>query len=267
MICFAAITPHNPVLLPSIGKDNLEQAQATTKGLYKLADSFQNAEPEQVLVISPHGPINEYLFTINANTAYPADLEEFGDFSAKYQWPAALDLAAGIDNELINEAKLLALSTEKLDYGTLVPLLLLNVDEKNYPILPLYYSGLDQKQHFDFGQRLSQVLQNSSKRIAIIASGDMAHTHTQDAPAGFSPKAGKFDRKLIEAIKNKNSGAILKMDPDISCEVKDCGLKSFLILLGILSGLNYEPKVLSYEAPFGVGFGVIDMGVEVRSEK
>jgi MEMO1 family protein len=47
---------------------------------------------------------------------------------------------------------------------------------------------------------------------------------------------------------------LLRIDPELTAQAGECGLKSMLILAGILSGINLEPKILSYEAPFGVGY-------------
>ena len=43
-------------------------------------------------------------------------------------------------------------------------------------------------------------------------------------------------------------------------EAGECGLRSFSFLLGILeeSGLDWQPEILSYEGPFGVGYLVIN---------
>ena len=47
------------------------------------------------------------------------------------------------------------------------------------------------------------------------------------------------------------------MKHDLIAEAGECGLKSIVILLGILDGINYKPRLLSYEGPFGVGYLVM----------
>ena len=44
------------------------------------------------------------------------------------------------------------------------------------------------------------------------------------------------------------------MDERLVSVAGECGLRSILILLGILSGNKIKPEVLSYEGPFGVGY-------------
>jgi len=44
------------------------------------------------------------------------------------------------------------------------------------------------------------------------------------------------------------------MNEKLISDAGECGLKSIAILLGILEGIKYEPQILSYEGPFGVGY-------------
>jgi len=58
-------------------------------------------------------------------------------------------------------------------------------------------------------------------------------------------------------LKNK-ARDILDIDQDLVAGAGECGLKSILILLGIMDGIKHDPKLLSYEYPFGVGYMVMD---------
>ncbi|MBI4779275.1 MEMO1 family protein, partial [Candidatus Falkowbacteria bacterium] len=117
-----------------------------------------------------------------------------------------------------------------------------------------YYSGLDLAAHYDFGKMIKSKLLNSNVRVAVIASGDLSHRLSKNAPAGYSPKGKKFDKKLIDNLLEKQTNEIIKLKPELIAEAGECGLKSIVILLGILDGMKYEPRLLSYESPFGVGY-------------
>ena len=45
------------------------------------------------------------------------------------------------------------------------------------------------------------------------------------------------------------------MDPVMVNEGGECGLRSIIIAMGSLDGYNISSQVLSYEGPFGVGYG------------
>jgi AmmeMemoRadiSam system protein A len=47
----------------------------------------------------------------------------------------------------------------------------------------------------------------------------------------------------------------------------ECGHGSFTILAGILDGTAVKPEVLSHEAPFGVGYGVVTYAVEGKDDR
>ncbi len=96
-------------------------------------------------------------------------------------------------------------------------------------------------------------------KVALIASGDLSHVLKEDGPYGFNPDGPKFDRALIKALKEKDVETILKLD-DLYPEAGECGLRSICFMLGILDAakINWQAKVLSYEGPFGVGYGVVN---------
>ena len=53
----------------------------------------------------------------------------------------------------------------------------------------------------------------------------------------------------------------LTMDPALCDRAAECGLRSFQIMAGALDGLAVSSTLLSYEGPFGVGYGVATFAV------
>ena len=260
-IKFAAITPHPPLLIPSIGKDNLDRLKNTQNAFNKLSDELIKAQVDTILIISPHGKALESTFILNQNTEYAANFEEFGDFSSKMAWPGNLGLAQMIKATLKNKNTLHFLTEKTIDHGAAVPLFLLTEKLKDVSIIPINISGLDNKKHFEFGQEIQTALLDSAHRVGIIASGDLSHRLSPDAPAGFSPRGAKFDNKLIRLLKKQQTQDILDLPEDLIEDAEQCGLKSILILLGALDGLKYTPQVLAYESPFGVGYLTMDFNL------
>ena len=261
-INFAAITPHPPLLIPSIGKENLDRLKDTQNAFKKLSEELVKARINTILIISPHGQILEDTFSINQRPHYTANFEEFGDFAAQPTWPGNLGLAQEIKAKLETKNILQLYSEENIDYGAAVPLFLLTADMPDIKIIPLSYSELDNQHHFDFGRLIQPILDSAQERVAIIASGDLSHRLSKNAPAGFSARSAKFDNKLIELLSNKKTQDILNLSEDLIEEVAECGLKSILILLGILDNKKYSPQVLSYESPFGVGY--LNMNFKIK---
>jgi AmmeMemoRadiSam system protein B len=254
MLTFSAITPHPPILIPSIGKENLGLIKKTVKAMKKLEEELYASQPEVIVIISPHGPILAESFSVSQAKKYHSTLEQFGDFTTKLEFRADSELIYKIKENLETKIPLVLISQEELDHGASVPLFYLTQHLKDIAIVPIGYSLLNFQKHFEFGQSLKEEIIKTNKRIAIIASGDLSHRLTQDAPAGFSPQGKIFDQTLIDLIKRKDVKTILNLDSNFIEEAGECGLRSIIILFGLLQKINYQPKILSYEGPFGVGY-------------
>lgn len=253
-LVFSAIAPHPPLLIPAIGKDNLVRVQKTVEAMKQLEQELYAAKPDTILIISPHGLILPDAFVINFNPFYESHLEEFGDFTTKLNFKPDTLLVNNLKESLANKFPLVVTSEPHLDHGAVVPLYYLTAHLPNFTILPLGYSFLPLKTHYEFGKAIQEEIVATNKRVAVVASGDLSHRLTPDAPAGHSPRGKEFDEKIIELIANKNVVSILNLDPKFIEEAGECGLRSLVILLGILDKMNYSPQLFSYEGPFGVGY-------------
>jgi AmmeMemoRadiSam system protein B len=259
MLVFSAIVPHPPILIPNVGKEHLAELDKTIRAFNILEDELNKAKPDTIIIISPHGELNIDAFNINTHQHYISRFEQFGDFSTENKFKADLQFINELKEE--NETKLPVqlISDPQLDHGAGVPLYYLTRKDKSRRIVPISYSYLPYRKHIEFGETIKNAAYNLDKRYAIIASGDLSHRLAPDAPAGFSPKAKEFDKKLIQLLKKKNIEQILNMDPAIIEDAGECGLRSILILLGAIKNMNFEFEMLSYEAPFGVGY-LVAMG-------
>jgi len=194
-IVFAAISPHPPIILPSVGSpEDRAQIKKTIEALEKLGKKIKEIKPDKIIVSAPHP-----------------------------------------------------------DWGFNVPLYFLAKDFKEE--IKTYLIELESPQfYFEEGKKVYKELEKT-KKYALIASGDLSHCLKADGPYGFNPDGPKFDKALIEALKKKDIEKILKLD-DLYPEAGECGLRSFCFLLGILeaSGIDWQPEILAYEGPFGVGY-------------
>ena len=70
MLVFAGISPHPPLLIPEIGKENLKFVNKTTGALKKLAEELYSTHPETIVIISPHGPMMADAFVFNLSPKF-----------------------------------------------------------------------------------------------------------------------------------------------------------------------------------------------------
>lgn len=255
MLCFAAFTPHSPLLIDSVGRENKKQVLQTLHALQELSDELYASFPEVILVISSHNTIHTQAFSANLHDTYTISFQEFGDLSTHKTVKPDLELITAIQREARRqEIPFLLTSQETLDYGTGVPLLLLCQDRLHPSIVPVSYSGMDRKAHMAFGRLLQEVIKKSPKRIAVVASGDLAHCLNSDAPMGFRKEGEQFDQMVLHATQELSLSTLLSFDEAILEQAAECSFRPLLILFGLLERMNIRPEIRSYEFPFGVGY-------------
>lgn len=256
MIVFSAITPHPPILIPTVGKENLQFVEKTSLSMEKLSHDLYASKPDIIIIISPHGTMHPDAFTLNMSPQFEINFKDFGDLSTKLTLQGDISHIHHYKEILESHTPIVLINKPELDHGVGVPLyfLMKGLDKSHVKIVPVSYSFLDFESHYKFGMDLQSDMINDTKRIAIIASGDLSHRLTKDAPAGYSHWAKKFDETIVEKIRKKDSKGILKLDTDFVEEAGECGLRSIIILLGMLNSMEYTPEIYSYEGPFGVGY-------------
>lgn len=255
-IVFSAIVSHTPVLLERVGKGNRERLAATVESYAALERLLYAASPETLAVISPHGEIMPEAFGVGMADRFTARFEAFGDFSVQPSWRADAKTAQDVraSDESQRQSPPLALVTQPLmDHGVAVPAVLLTAHLPRVALLPLHVAGLPATSHWRFGQSLGQFFRSAARRIAVVASADLSHRLSEDAPAGFSPQAAAFDRQLLESIRRADAAAVVNLDEALVQAVACCGHLPIVTLLGVLDGMVATPTVMSYEGPFGVG--------------
>jgi len=263
MLVFAAFTPHSPLLLPNIGKENLQKLTQTTEAMQKLAEDLYSARPDTIIIISGHSKAYPNAFAINLHDTFKVDLSALGDLVDQENFYPDLSLIDSIQRQLrLDQVPFTLHPEETLDHGSAVPLLLLTEQIKNFKVIPISISDLLPKEHFGFGQALKEQILHSSRRVAVIASGDLSHTLTNESPAGFNANGAKFDKKIQELVTENNAAGLIKMKPEIVKDAAQCGYRALLILFGILDKLSFKTDILSYEAPLGVGYLAVNFELD-----
>ncbi|MFZ5366593.1 MAG: hypothetical protein ACOZBZ_04965 [Patescibacteria group bacterium] len=229
MMVFACISPHPPIILPSVGsEEDRKKVKKTITSLEKLGKQLAKVKPDCLVISSPHPDwgINVPLYFLSSKLKMKNEKLQFK--IQNYSYP-----------------------NYKLPITNFYPTV--------YPVLTTLDSP---RQHFDWGKRIIKSLPRA-KRGAWIASGDMSHCLKEDGPYGFNPAGPVFDKKFMELLKKKDIPGILNLDSELVEGAGECGLRSFCMLLGALeaSRITWEPKILSYEYPFGVGYLVADIRI------
>ena len=106
------------------------------------------------------------------------------------------------------------------------------------------------------GEAIAAAAHAFHRRIAIVASGDMSHRLTPNAPCGFHPQAHQFDETFIRLIRDGDYHEIGNIDPELRELAAEDAVDSTLVAAAAVDWRTTGHKVLNYEGPFGVGYGV-----------
>lgn len=255
-LIFAAIVPHSPALLERVGKRHRRRLAATLASIRCLEQTLYAAQPETLVVVSPHGPLAADDFSCNLADRLQTSFSAFGDFSPSPAWRGdpvtAQQLRAANETGVLGPP--LALRADAMvDYGVSVPLVHLTRHLPKLAVLPVSVSARSAAEHWQFGSFLGEQFRQSPRRIAVVASADLSHGISAKSPAGFTPRGAAFDRTILEIIRRGDFPALVSLPPDFVSSASACGFLPIVTLLGLLDGMNIQPEVLSYEGPLGVG--------------
>lgn len=247
-------------MVPEVGGDSIAEVNKSIGAMAELTERLIASGAETAIIISPHAPLEP-----NAFVAYDGP-QLYADF-ANFRAPTAT-VHAPLDDELLNEITRAAAQQEfvvmriggyDLDHGTAVPLYFLQRNGWQGNVVALGYSFLTNEEHLRFGQCIRKAIEKLGRPVAFIASGDLSHRLKPGAPAGFDSNAHIFDEEIVEAIHRGNLNRIVEVDQETRRLAGECGYRSILVALGVAAESASSCEVISYEAPFGVGYLVAQL--------
>ncbi|HYW73022.1 MAG TPA: AmmeMemoRadiSam system protein A [Pyrinomonadaceae bacterium] len=259
-LVFVGIAPHPPIMVPEVGRDAIAEVRASIEGMAELTRRVIASGAETVVTISPHAPLEREAFI-----AYDGP-QLHGDF-ANFRAPAAT-INAELDDALLHEITRTAANEHllvmrirgfDLDHGTAVPLYFLRRNGWSGKVVSLGYNFLSNEAHVRFGNCVREAIQKTGRRTAFVASGDLSHRLKPEAPAGYSPQAYLFDDQVVDAVHNCAPDRIVEIDQELRRAAGECGYRSMLVAIGAAAEQTSNCEVISYEAPFGVGYLVAQL--------
>ncbi len=249
---WSALMPHPPVLIPEVGRGRENEAIKTLNGLAELTRNL--SKPDLILLLSPHQAYFPGALCVNTGEFYHGSFAMFGadvSINANSSSENAKILCDYLGNSGV---KIFAASSSDItrDQGSMVPLYFLRQAWGDLPeIIIASPIGLTPEKAFAMGQALANF--QSEKTWALLASGDLSHRLTPDAPAGYEPEyAAKFESAVEEALRNNSPECIYALDAKTLDRAGECGLRSVMTMLGLSAG--NEIRIFSHEFPFGVGY-------------
>jgi AmmeMemoRadiSam system protein A len=255
-IVAGALVAHPPILLPEVGGLESGRVRATAQAIVELDGMLSAVAADLVVVISPHSPSSMTSLPVRHTAHAAGDLRRFRAPQVRVEADVDAEIATALVAEAEHAGFTLSWAEDsELDHGIVVPLYSLPKTMANKRCVFLGVSGWPLHRFVDFGAWLPHILR--ARSAILIASGDLSHRLTPEAPYGFRPEGQAFDRLVIDALRSHDWERIEAMDPDFIEEAGECGLRPLAILLGAARAAGLASQVLSYEGPFGVGYPVV----------
>lgn len=266
------LLPHPPVIVPAVGKGRELEALQTIAALGKVSEISAAMQPETIVLISPHAPVfHDFVFfyePIDGSKVLGGSLQQFGD-NTHYSWKWDRELQENILRALAQKnipagtqtAELLRQYhyTATLDHGTLVPLYYLSKIYKSFRLIVLASADIPSAQLLQLGRIIREESEHIGRRTLLIASGDLSHKVNAESPYGAVPEGAEFDARIKAFLASGDLPGISSIDTKLRERAAECGYRSILTLCGALETLTVQTEMLSYEAPFGIGYAVASL--------
>ena len=254
-ITLSALMCHAPIVIPQIGQQMSRKCSNSTLAMRKICEKITKINPEVVVVISPHSPRVDKDFSFYDRQTVTGNFDKFGHPEVTFSFSVDTDTC----KKIVETSAALPISYDTitmdhlLDHGAAVPLFFLDEAGWQGPIVVL---GLAQtpstKGNLALGELLKTVA--AAKDTVIIASGDMSHRLTAEAPCGFHPQAQSFDDYVHKRLAEQSYRQLLTIDEQLRLVAAEDVIDSLQIALEASEFRTDGADVLSYEGPFGVGY-------------
>ena len=265
MIISAYMVPHPPVAVHEIGKGEEHQIQQTIDAYEKAGEMIAADHPDTIVITSPHAVMYRDWFNVSSGHHAYGDFGQFRCSGVSFDETYDEEFVHVL-NDLSRQEHFPA-GTEydrepMLDHGTMVPLYFMEHHVKHIPIVRIGLSGLPLREHYRMGMLIRQVSDVLNRRVTFVASGDLSHCQKADGPYGFHEEGPVYDEKIMKTMGSASFEELLEYDPTLLRKAEECGHRSFCIMAGALDQTDVIPEVLSHEATFGVGYGIVTYQVK-----
>lgn len=264
-IVAAFAVPHPPLIIPAVGRGREKGIASTVEAYREVSRQIVELDPQTIVLSTPHSIMYRDYIHVSPGTHAHGSFAQFGApeaaYDVDYDAAFATSLAAACDADGL-AAGTAGERDPSLDHATMIALHFIQQayrDAKkpaSFKLVRMGISGLSPAEHYRMGILVQRVADVLGRRVVYVASGDLSHKLKPDGPYGFAPEGPEFDRRVCHDFETADFLDLLTMDRGFAERAAECGLRSFQIMAGALDQTDVTPRLLSYEGPFGVGYGV-----------
>ena len=267
----AFILPHGSMVLDPKKEGISKKAIKLHYEMKKIGEVINQLSPEIIFLTTPHSVALSHDYGIYLNKGASGTAEWNGEYK---EFNINISLNRELSTNLLNflqEKKsavqgISAYSSNvnfPLQWGEVVPLwflkdLPLNLEYiiLSQPLRRFEYTKEMISESISMGINLKKFFESIDKRVVLIISADLSHTHDKEGPYGFSEEAEVFDMMIQDWATSLNSQILTEKVVSILDKAMCCGLIGLAILQGMIGDDNFKPNVLIRETPSYFGMVV-----------
>ncbi len=264
-LIFACIAPHGSMIIPLLGEKGAEKALATRAAMEELGRRVAAAQPETLVVITPHGHRVDGCFSLLNNRRVQGTLGPEPE-SNGHSFTLTFEVDKELNAAIVEEARALDVPVSRLsyavpddpayvqplDWGVTVPLWFLGAMFHPQPRVVIACpdrGNMPWELFPPFGLAIRKAAETLDRRIAFIASADLGHAHDAQGPYRYDIASKEFDTALIDAVKAQDLARLLEFDLDWLKRASTDSYGQILNLYGAIEETGFRGELLSYEVP------------------
>jgi len=255
----AFVLPHPPLIVPEVGRGQERKIQKTIDAYQEAARRIAGLKPDTIVLATPHSIMYADYFHISPGASAEGDLSQFASGTSKIQVDYDQEFISALERKAMSSDLFAGTQGERsktLDHATIVPLYFVNKEYRQYKLVRVGVSGFSYADHYRLGQMIAEIAKELKRNVVFIASADLSHKLNADGPYGLAPEGSLFDGQMSDAMSEGDFLQFLSFSPGFCEKAAECGLRPCIMMAGALDRKQVKSELLSYEGPFGVGYGV-----------
>jgi Uncharacterized conserved protein len=259
------LLPHPPLIFPEIGNGEEQEITSTIEAYKEIAEKIAETNPDTVIIVSPHVETSADTFLLPAESKISGDMREFGapdiklSLDVDYRFIHLLIKSCRHENFPATKFK----NRFKLDHATMIPARFIEqtMEQSGIKYVTIGVTDLSLDKHRHFGELIAKTAEKLNRKIVLVASGDLSHRLKDDGPYGFNEKGPEFDKDIQDIVKKASFEKLFEMSVDYCQAAGECGHRPLCVMSGAIDSYAVKSQLLSYEAPFGVGYCVASFDI------
>ncbi|MBQ5360162.1 MAG: AmmeMemoRadiSam system protein A [Lachnospiraceae bacterium] len=253
------MVPHPPLIVPAVGRGGEEEIEETTRAYERVADEIAALKPETIIITSPHSIMYADYFHISPRDSARGSFANFGASEVSFREEYDTELVEAICDLAYEKdfpAGTMGERDRSLDHGTMVPLYFIEQKYRTFKLVRIGLSGLPLTDHYKLGQMISRAVDQTGRRVVMVASGDLSHKLQDYGPYGYAPEGPEYDSRIMDVMERGAFGELLEFDEGFCDRAAECGHRSFVIMAGAMDGRAVKAQTYSHQDVTGVGYGI-----------